>query len=678
MAAVTPMQDLERVDRFETVKLLGRGGMGEVYLARDPLIDRLVAVKLLSAAFDAEARERFTREARAAGRLQHEHIVTIFDVGEHGDRPFIAMEYVPGETLRSLIRREPPRPLVEMLRLIEDACVGLAFAHRSGVVHLDVKPENLLRRSDGRLKILDFGISRVVAADDTRTRQMEGTLRYMSPEQLAGRPVDHRSDVFGLGCVLYEVIARRPEFGGSMQDAVSRLRDALTPRLSDVVPDVHPGLDQMTSRAMAFDPADRYPDLEALRHDLASVRRQIEAGTARGAIALDTPAVADTPGSGTSAGRPTIGRAVGRKRPALLWSLTLGLVAMAVAAIWWSGPGDSAGRVPQSGDPSPPVAESPQSGPAQKLPPDPAVAFQAAVRQALAAQDRRTALQLLRDQPTLAPELVADLTGAARVAAAEARAAAEELGRGARQSATYRQASSRVEGARTLEKAGRHIESLAALWEAADLFSRVTPPGASNASSTQPRQPPPPSVPSPQSAAGPAGPLPMRTDGSEPPARPGPLAAKRPADLAAPPIGVTGTPPLPREDPAAGTPTGPVETDVRQSPTPEEAVRAALRMYEAAYEQRNLAALRRVFPALSAEQVEALGRTFDGAVSYRLQLRVLELSVGATSATAVCEVEHEFVPKVGNASRNTQRSTFHLANASGGWVIERVQSSARR
>ena len=229
------MDQLDRIGRFETVKLLGRGGMGEVYLARDPLIDRLVAVKLLSAAFDAVARDRFTREARAAGRLAHEHIVTIFDVGEHRGQPFIAMEYVPGETLGALIRQRPSPPRGELLRLIQDACTGLAFAHRSGVVHLDVKPENLIRREDGRLKILDFGLARVVAIDETHTRHSAGTLRYMSPEQLNGGLVDHRSDVFGLGCVLYEALTGQPAFGSTWPDVLARLNGGWVPKPSALV-----------------------------------------------------------------------------------------------------------------------------------------------------------------------------------------------------------------------------------------------------------------------------------------------------------------------------------------------------------------------------------------------------------------------------------------------------------
>ena len=164
------------------------------------------------------------------------------------------MEYVPGETLSTLIGQEPPLATSAMLRLIEDACAGLAFAHNAGIVHLDVKPENLVRAANGRLKVLDFGIARLVETDETRTMHVMGTLRYMSPEQLTGGPLDRRSDVFGLGCVLYEVIARRPAFGGTMTDIMSRVTGTGVVPLPELVPGVHPTLVRIVTRAMAPDP----------------------------------------------------------------------------------------------------------------------------------------------------------------------------------------------------------------------------------------------------------------------------------------------------------------------------------------------------------------------------------------------------------------------------------------
>ena len=267
--------EFRTIDRYETIELLGRGGMGSVYLARDPSIDRYVAVKVLDAAFDATARQRFTREARASGRLHHPNIVTIFDVGEHQGRPFIAMEYVPGQTLAALIRQGRLGP-AEKLRLVADACTGLAYAHRAGIIHLDVKPENLVRHDSGVLKILDFGIARVLARDSTHTRHVMGTLRYMAPEQATGQTIDLRSDVFALGCVLYEVIAGVPAFKGTMQELLSRVTKPLqVSPLSELVPGVHPELVRMTQRAMAADPDERYNDLEVLKRELDGLRRRL-------------------------------------------------------------------------------------------------------------------------------------------------------------------------------------------------------------------------------------------------------------------------------------------------------------------------------------------------------------------------------------------------------------------
>ena len=198
-AANRTMETPKLIGRFEVERLIGRGGMGQVYLARDPVIDRPVAIKLIGSAIENEtARRRLVREARTAGRLRHPNIVTIFEAGEHEELPYIAMEFMPGETLRSLIRRREPLPLRRRLEMIENACAGLAHAHREGVVHLDIKPDNLMLDDTGVVKVLDFGISRSTQGDTTV--HIAGTLRYMSPEQIQGHPLDQRSDTFSLGC----------------------------------------------------------------------------------------------------------------------------------------------------------------------------------------------------------------------------------------------------------------------------------------------------------------------------------------------------------------------------------------------------------------------------------------------------------------------------------------------
>ena len=265
------------IGRYQVVRLIGRGGMGEVYLARDPVLDRDVAVKLISEDVDtARSRERLVQEARAAGRLHHPNIVTVFDAGEHEDQPFIAMEFVRGETLGHLIRRRAPIPLVRRLELIEHACAGLAHAHRAGVVHLDIKPDNLMLDETGIVKVLDFGIARMLKTDLLVTRQLGGTLRYMSPEQIDNRPLDRRSDVFSLGCALYELVTFVPAFVGSTKDIVTQISSGPVPGLREAMPGLEPRLDAIARRAMAVDPTERYGDLDELRAELAAVRANMD------------------------------------------------------------------------------------------------------------------------------------------------------------------------------------------------------------------------------------------------------------------------------------------------------------------------------------------------------------------------------------------------------------------
>jgi predicted Ser/Thr protein kinase len=713
------MDQIEHVGRFETVRLLGRGGMGEVYLARDPLIDRLVAVKLLAAAFDSAARDRFTREARAVGRLDHENIIRIFDVGEHRGQPFIAMEYVPGETLGALIRRRPPPEPLDLLRLVEDACGGLAFAHRAGVVHLDVKPENLIRRDDGRLKILDFGLARVVATDETHTRNSAGTLRYMAPEQLSGGLVDHRADVFGMGCVLYEAVAGQPAFGSTWPEVLARVNGGWVPRVADVVPTVHPAIDRIIGRALAIDQGERYQDLEAMRADLVDLRRQLESGsghdTARfagTAVSSAAPTVAITEvvprrapvaSSAESAHRaadavvPLAPPAPARSTSRWWIAAAAGAVAIAVAVgvSRWpretspaASPAPNVETAPPAAGSSPATADATPSG-AAPAPPTaaPSVspsgasgAAAAAVWQAVARRDHQAAMRLLQDTPGIDAGLIADLTAAAASAAADARRAADGRGRDIRTTAEYRSGLDALARARRLDGGAPSIEGLAALWSAVDAFERATPAASS----------PPPATTTPAPAAADAAPTPPSASPptlatpSGPPSTPALIVPPPPAPptVVAPEV-VRPAPapsPAPREDTAERPPAAapgadnPAPSAAVRPPTAEEGIRAALAAYEAAYNARDVGALRRVFPGLSSEQAQALTRTFADSTSYRLEMRVLDVHATGGAATATCVLTHSLVPKVGSPSRTTQTATFYLAPIGTGWAIGSVKA----
>jgi predicted Ser/Thr protein kinase len=198
----------EKIGRYEILQLLGRGAMGMVYKARDPLINRVVAIKVVatSAALPPEAqaefKERFFREAQAAGNLHHRNIVTIYDVGEEGGVPFMAQEYVDGESLAQHLKKRGMVPLREALAIAKQVSEGLAYAHDQGIIHRDIKPDNILIDSKGRAVITDFGVARLAASDLTRTGEVLGTPTFMSPEQVLSKPLDGRSDLFSLGVMI--------------------------------------------------------------------------------------------------------------------------------------------------------------------------------------------------------------------------------------------------------------------------------------------------------------------------------------------------------------------------------------------------------------------------------------------------------------------------------------------
>ncbi|HEY8549940.1 MAG TPA: protein kinase [Vicinamibacterales bacterium] len=266
------------IGKYAIERWIESGGMGDIFLARDPTLDRPVAIKFLREGFDnEEMRERFEREARAAGRLSHPNIVTIYEFGEFDGRPFIAMEFVPGESLSKLIRRREPIPVVRRLEMMEGLCAGLAHAHKAGIVHRDIKPANLMVDAEGSLKVLDFGIVRMAGSGLTHHGVLVGTVNYMSPEQIAGSAtIDHRSDVFAVGAVLYEIFAYRRAFPGEMAEVLYKIVHGEPEPLGAVCPGIDPVIDRAVARCLDKNPDRRYQDLTVLRRELARVRHRLE------------------------------------------------------------------------------------------------------------------------------------------------------------------------------------------------------------------------------------------------------------------------------------------------------------------------------------------------------------------------------------------------------------------
>ncbi|HYL16838.1 MAG TPA: serine/threonine-protein kinase [Terriglobales bacterium] len=268
--------------RYEILTELGRGAMGVVYKARDPKINRLVAIKTIailgqSSAEEKEYRERFFIEAQAAGRLSHPCIVTIFDVGEELDSmtPYIVMEYVAGRSLEDLVPEETGRfPIGESLSLAQELAETLDYAHAHGIVHRDIKPANIILTEEGHPKIADFGIAKLNLANATSKGHGIGTPAYMSPEQLNGDPVDGRSDLFSLGAVLYTMLTGYRPFQGNSALTVSfKVVNREPVPVSALDSEVSPEVDYIIARAMAKDPAQRYQTGMEMALDLQDVRQ---------------------------------------------------------------------------------------------------------------------------------------------------------------------------------------------------------------------------------------------------------------------------------------------------------------------------------------------------------------------------------------------------------------------
>jgi eukaryotic-like serine/threonine-protein kinase len=356
-----------KLGKYEVRATIGRGAVGTVYEAWDPLIARTVAIKVLplldTDEFSKEQQERFRREAQAAGRLHHPNIVSAFDYGETESSAYIVMEYLPGPSLKTLLAKREPLPLADIGRIMQGLLSGLRHSHQRGVVHRDIKPGNVVFSAEGDVKITDFGIAHLEASGLTRDGSVIGTPAYMAPEQVLSEPVDARTDIYSAGVVLYEMLTGRRPFQGSEASILHRIVHLEPARPSDLAPTLSPDLDTVTAKALAKQPGDRFQTAAefdqalraALRHaSLRAAAPQGEHGDATEAtVAAHNPA--------WSAPSPSLEQGVltaaSRRSPRRIrsWLLPAGAAGAAAAAlVAWLMLVPHASRQSAENSPSPP------------------------------------------------------------------------------------------------------------------------------------------------------------------------------------------------------------------------------------------------------------------------------------------------------------------------------------
>ena len=263
------------IGKYTIVEEIGRGAMGIVYKAVDPLIDRMVAIKTIR--FDmysqpeqrVEAQKRFLREAKSAGNITHPNIVTIYDMGEDNGTFYIAMEYVDGQSLESMLAQKKRWTIEETIRLVVEIADGLDSTHKKGIIHRDIKPGNILIDKEGQPHIVDFGIARVPTSNLTQTSAVMGTPYYMAPEQVAARKIDHRVDIFALGAIFYEMLTLEKPFSGeNLTTVIYKIMNEPPHPLREFQADVPPGLEPIVQKVLAKDPDARYQSCRDLINDL--------------------------------------------------------------------------------------------------------------------------------------------------------------------------------------------------------------------------------------------------------------------------------------------------------------------------------------------------------------------------------------------------------------------------
>jgi eukaryotic-like serine/threonine-protein kinase len=707
---------VNRVGRYEITELLGQGGMGTVYRAFDPLLTRVVAVKVISTQLSTqpELRERFFREARAAAQLDHPNIITVYDLGEQDGTPYLAMQFLEGQDLEQRMRAPEGMTLGAKLEVALAIATGLAHAHASGVVHRDVKPANVFITTDGQVKILDFGLARLVTSELTRSNMMVGTVNYMAPEQLRSEKTDHRADIFSLGVVLYELVGgRKPFQAESFASTMYKILEETPDPLEHLVPDLPPRLIAVVDRAMAKSPDDRYQFMADLVRDLDEAYAPLRgapglAGSQLGSalrLALgarpksnpsllpadsDAPTVVGPPPTeavrslpaspSPSVGQPPEpGSPQPAARPGVSWRpIAAAGAALAVVLLLFV-----VLRKPASPPAAPADAPHPTEGGAANAATGGRAASEAAAAPAQSAPSPGAAPATAAVGPAAAspPPPVSpgvEASGGsvdrarldrAATGLAAARAAAVAAGAPSSVKELFTAADRQVAAARDARARGRLADASARMEAATALFQTAGETARQQAAARAARE-------QAEQARQVAPPPAARQDVSPPqppvvsppaPTQPAPAPTQPPA-IARPPA------PAPAPSPPAVEPLDvPSETRVAR-----DAAIALLARYTTALEHRDIDALKAIWPGLGGREQAALEAEFANATAIEASFDTPKIDVTGTRTTITGLRHYALRTRDGQSLRSETLTTLALKKSGDEWVIESVRHRAVR
>jgi serine/threonine protein kinase len=620
------------VGKYRIIEQVGEGAMGVVYRALDPVLNRSVAIKVMSdtLARDDELRGRFLREAQAAGSLQHPNVVTVYDFGEVNGHLYIAMEFVAGEDLEGMLNRRAPLTLVKKIDILVDVLAGLGYAHKRGIIHRDIKPANIRVDEEGRARIMDFGIARLQSSKVTRTGLMVGTPAYMAPEQITNSQASAASDIFSLGAVMYELLTgRKPFEGESLQSVFYKIVSSSPPDITTISSSLPASLNTIVMRALAKEPADRYSNSTDMANALTEVRASLDRESTRPKAASLQSAIA----TGLST-RAT------RKLPAYKTKPTLVLAGGAAGVVVIAGlvyalgfrPGRSTSTTPPVTTPSGTSAPSVAQPPAATAPVAPPPSAPVATATVPAKPQTKTPAASVASGPT-ADEL--SLLKSLQTSAADERRRATDAGASAEQ---LRAGDDHIAAAGIATRQGKISDAAAHLNQASTAWSTAERDARNSA------------------AAAAAAKIRM-ADASPPKVVPPPAPVTQAAPVAAAPQPVAA----------------PSQPAPKVTANPSVEIESVVAAYARAIESRDVNEVRRAYPGATQTQLNGFDDFFKTLRSMRVGLSVGSLEVRGDAADAKLTGAYDYVTNAGKTERQPVSVQASFRHDAGGWKLTSVR-----